>query len=261
MGNEIIRVRNASYSKYEELLIHREDLRKQAYQYERAYEREFGDLILELFNIRLKCIRKKMTIEFCQVFVNRGESVDQDALQEHLEIELGDYNKRLKEMIRENEALKAAERVTEADMLKIRRIYHRLVKKIHPDINPVTANNGELKDLWQRLIIAYKCNDLKEMEETEILVNLLLDKLMPDTMEITINDIDGKITEIESEIEKIKSTDPYQYKFLLEDITAVSEKRAELRREIKEYETYEKQLDEILDELLRGGVSIIWRMN
>ena len=35
-------------------------------------------------------------------------------------------------------------------MLKIKRIYHHLVKKIHPDINPVTNENEELKGLWQR---------------------------------------------------------------------------------------------------------------
>lgn len=262
MGDEIIRVSNSSYAKYEELLTRRDEVRKQAFQHERAYVREFGDLILEVFRMKLECIRKKKTIEYCQTFINRGLSVDQNALQEHLRKELEEYQKQLDEMIKDNEAAKEHERVTEASLLKIKKIYHRLVKKIHPDINPVTSENEELMGLWQRLIIAYNCNDLKEMEETEVLVNALLEKLDLGTMDITIPDIDEKIIAIQEEIERITSTDPYQYKYLLEDADAVEQKKQELRDELKEYEDYGKQLDEILNGMLEKGViTLTWQMN
>ena len=174
---------------------------------------------------------------------------------------MAEYEARLDKMIEDNKAAKDAVEITEADFLKIKRIYHRLVKKIHPDINPLTNENEELKGLWQRLIIAYNCNNLKEMEETEIHVNLLLKKLNLDTLDITIPNIEDKISEIEAEIERIITTDPYQYKFLLEDTAAVAQKKEELHKELKEYEDYGKQLDEILKELLQKGVAITWRMN
>ncbi len=261
MGDDIIRVSNSSYAKYEELLIRKDEVKKQAFQYERAYVREFGDLILEVFQLKLESIRKKKTIEYCQVFANRGESVDQNALQAYLAKELAEYKEQLEGMIKDNEAAKNSSKVTEADMLKIKRIYHHLVKKIHPDINPVTNENEELKGLWQRMIVAYNCNDLKEMEETEVLVNALLDKLDLGTIDVTIPDIDEKIAELEVEIERITTTDPYQYKRILEDPDAVSQKKEDLRREIKEYEDYGKQLDEILNGLLQNGVTLTWRMN
>ena len=261
MSETIIRVRNTSYARYEELLTRRDDVRKEAFCFEQAYVREFGDLILQVFQMKLECIRKKKTIEYCQVFANRGESVDQDALREFLEKELADYQAKLEQMIKDNENAKDTGRVTEAELLKIKRIYHRLVKKIHPDINPITEKNEELMGLWQRLLIAYNCNDLKEMEETEILVNALLEKLDLGTMDITIPDIDDKIVEIEAEIERIVSTDPYQYKYLLDDKEAVAQKKQELRKELKEYEDYSKQLDEILNGLLGKGVTLTWRMN
>ena len=261
MNDEIIKVSNTSYSKYEELLIRKDDVKKQAFQYERAYVREFGDLILEIFQMKLEVIRKKKTIEYCQAFANRGESVDQNALQAYLIKELAEYKKTLDEMILDNEAAKKSEKVTEVDMLKIKRIYHHLVKKIHPDINPITAENEELKGLWQRLVVAYNCNDLKEIEETEVLINSLLEKLDLGTLDITIPDIDEKIIEIETEIENITSTDPYQYKYLLEDPEAIEQKKQELRKELEEYEDYGKQLDEILNGVIKGGVTITWRMN
>lgn len=261
MGKEIIRVSNSSYAKYEDLLIRRDEVKKLAFQYERAYVREFGDLILEVFQLKLDSIRKKKTIEYCQIFANRGESIDQNALQAYLAKELAEYMEQLEGMIKDNEAAKNNSKVTEADMLKIKRIYHHLVKKIHPDINPLTNKHEELKGLWQRMIVAYNCNDLKEMEEIEVLVNALLDKLDLETIDITIPDIDDKIAELEKEIERITTTDPYLYKDILEDPDAIFQKKEGLRKEIKEYEDYGKQLDEILNRLLQNGVTLTWRMN
>jgi hypothetical protein len=211
--------------------------------------------------MKMESIRKKKTIEFCQAYANRGLSVDENALQEYLANELAEYNKQLKRMVADNEAAKKSKPITQAEALKIKRIYHHLVKKIHPDINPVTNENEELLGLWQRILIAYNCNDLKEMTEVEVLVNALLDKLNLGTLDITIPNIDEKIAEIEAEIEEIISTDPYQYKFLLEDEEAVALKKEELRAELKEYEEYGKQLDEILGGLLKKGVRLTWRMN
>lgn len=261
MCDKIVKVSNSSYARYEELLIRKDEVKKEAFQYEQAYVREFGDLILEVFQMKLESIRKKKTIEYCQIFANRGEAIDQNALQAYLAKELAEYREKLNRMIMDNEAAKKSGHVTEVELLKIKRIYHHLVKKIHPDINPVTEENEELKGLWQRLIIAYNCNNLKEMEETEILVNALLDKLNLGTLDITIPDIDEKIAEIEEEIEKITSTDPYQYKFLLEDEEAVLMKKEELRGELKEYEDYCKQLDEILNGFLQKGVTMTWLMS
>ena len=106
-------------------------------------------------------------------------------------------------MVKDNEAANKGKPVTEAEMMQIKRIYRHLVKLIHPDINPVTQENKELSDLWHRMIIAYNCNDLKEMQEVEVLVKAVLKNLDPGTPDISIPDIDEKILEIENEIEKI----------------------------------------------------------
>ena len=44
---EMIRGENTSYARYEELITRRDNLRKEAFQYHRAYVREFGDLVLD----------------------------------------------------------------------------------------------------------------------------------------------------------------------------------------------------------------------
>ena len=99
MADEIIRVKNSSYSRYEELLMRRDAARKESFQLEREYVKVFGDLILKVFEAKIDCIRKKKTIEYCQAFVNRGQSIDQDAMQEYLRQEMAEYQESLENLI------------------------------------------------------------------------------------------------------------------------------------------------------------------
>lgn len=259
--DEIIRVKNVSYDRYEELLLRRDALRKEAFQYERAYVREFGDLILEIFQLKLECIRKKKTIEFCQAAANHGQSVDQEKLQKHLQEELEVFQKQLDFMIQDAESAKKVSQVTETDLLKIKKTYHKMVKQLHPDVNPIVEKSEELQELWQRVVIAYNCNDLQLMQETEVLIAKVLEQVGSDIIDVEIPNIDEKIADLEAEIKKIRETDPYQYRFLLEDTDAVKAKKDSLSEEKKSYEEYSDQLEEILKGLVENGVTITWRMN
>lgn len=64
---EIIKVKNSSYERYEKLLLRRDSLRKEAAQINMNYIREFGSLILAVFQKKMECIRKKKTISFYQI--------------------------------------------------------------------------------------------------------------------------------------------------------------------------------------------------
>ncbi|HAL03154.1 MAG TPA: hypothetical protein DCP07_07310 [Lachnospiraceae bacterium] len=258
---DIIKVKNSSYGRYEELLIRRDNLKKEAFILQRQYVAEFGDLIIEVFEKKLECIKKKKTIEFCQRKLNYGKSIDQDELQAYLDEEMKEFQARLNDMIKDTESAKKREKVSEIDLIKIKKIYHKLVKLIHPDINPLTSENEALYDLWQRIQIAYNCNDLKEMEELEVRVTTTLEQLGVGNLEIEIPNIDDKIAELEKEIVTIMETDPYQYKFILEDPKAVEEKKQSLREELQSYIEYSEQLDNILENLMTDGNSIVWKMS
>ncbi|WP_026522346.1 hypothetical protein [Butyrivibrio sp. VCB2001] len=256
---DVIKGHNTSYARYEELINRRDELKKEAFQYHAEYVRRFGDLILELFRKKIECIRKKKTIEYCQAALNHGNNVDQAQLQAYLEKEMAEFQARLNDMVKEHEAAFKSTTVTEKDMLEIKRIYHRLVKKIHPDINPAVTGSEELMDLWHRVTVAYSCNSLKDLQELEVLVMRALESVDIDDMDIP--DIEEKISDLEKEIMEIMETDPYQYKFLLEDSKAVEAKKEDLNTELKTYDDYSKQLEEVLEELLGSGVKITWQMN
>jgi len=259
---EIIKSHNSSYARYEELINRRDSLKKEAFLYHAAYVREFGDLVLEIFRKKIECIRKKKTIEYCQAALNHGKSVDQAKMQEYLEKEMEEFQAQLDDMVKEHEASLKSEVVTEKDILEIKRIYHRLVKKIHPDINPSVTTSEELMDLWNRIVISYNCNDLKGLQELEVLVKAALENegLDEEGEVIDIPNIEEKIAGLEEEIRTIMETDPYQYKYLLDDKQAIDDKKEDLRDELRTYEDYSNQLDDVLEEIMGSGVKITWQM-
>lgn len=258
---EIIKVKNADYARYEELLLRRDQLRKEAGIYHGLYVKEFGELHLSLFEKQISCIKKKKLIAYYQAAINRGGLIDQAQVEALLAQEMQAYEQRLQDMLAENDAAKKMAEISSVKLLKIKRIYHRLAKQLHPDINPMTEKIPELKQLWNAVVTAYNCNSLADMEEAELLVNEALKRIGLGYTELEIPDLPGKIEAVEAEIKKIRETDPYQYKFLLEDPEAAAEKKQDLEAQIRSYEDYEKELDAVTDSLLKSGVKIIWKMN
>ena len=259
--DEVTRVKNASYAYYEELLLRRDELRKEAYISQRCYTAEFGDMIITVFEKKIECIRKKKTIEYCQIAANHGKMVDQQQLRDYIQAEMQGFQNQLDDMIDDTVNAKKRGTITQFELLQIKRIYHRLAKTIHPDINPNVDASKELQDLWNRIVIAYDCNQLKEIQELEILVTAALKDAGIENSDVDIPDIADKIAELETEIKKIKETDPYMYRFLLEDPAAVKEKKEQLKEELNEYNEYSDQLEKILCDLLGNGVRFTWRMN
>ena len=101
---DIVHIACGDYDRYEELLLQRDQLEKEAHSYQQAYTRELGDLIVEVFQLKIDCIALKKSIAFCVAARNRGEDIDDSLLQKHLEKCMEAYRYRLDEMIRERDA-------------------------------------------------------------------------------------------------------------------------------------------------------------
>lgn len=255
---KIVRIKDGRYDEYENLLLERDRYRKEAEFYLKAYIREFGDKTAEIFKVKIACIEKKKMIGFIQIYINRGESVNLNMMNEYIAKEMADYQKQLEIMIENNQLCRQMKTVPQDEILKIKKIYRETAKKLHPDINPLTEENEQLKELWNRLVTAYRCNDLKEIEEVQILVNTALNSLGEGNIEINIPDIEEKITALKAEIEEIRTTNPYRYKHILEDNSLIKEKNRELDEELQEYIKYESELAEYLKQYIAEGGTFSW---
>ncbi len=255
---ELMKADRGDYGRYEELLLKKSALRKECFQLEQEYIRVFGEKILRLNKLQIECAKKKKTIEFCQRAVNRGEEPDETALQDFIRQETRELQEHFRQMAEEYEAAKECTQISEAELSKIRKIYRRTAKLLHPDLHPEVAQSDELRDLWNRVSLAYACNDLKELEELEVLVAAALADHDGEGWRVEVPDLEARIASLESEIQGIKEKDPYQYKFLLEDPLAVVEKQQDLQGKISEYEAYAAKLDELLAAVLPDGMMIVW---
>lgn len=59
--------------------------------------------------------------------------------------------------------------LTEEETIRIKKIYKKIVRELHPDLNP-NASDEEV-ELLQKAIVAYKNGDLEQMEIFEVLVD------------------------------------------------------------------------------------------
>ena len=62
----------------------------------------------------------------------------------------------------------------------------------------------ELGMIFQRIMIAYQCNDYKELKELEVLTSKALDDIGEEKFEVVIPDIESKIEELEEENKSLK---------------------------------------------------------
>ncbi len=248
---DIVHIAAGDYPRYEALLLQRDQIRKDAQLYRRSYIREFGELINVLFEIKVNCIELKKSIAFCRIAKNRGERPDFSAMREYVEKQMTAYKIQLKEMLEEYNGTKLDSLINAEDMKEIKSLYRKLARQLHPDISPLIQQKPELLELWERASVAYKCNDLKMLQETDFLVQHALSQLGEESTELVIPDIQNRIIELEQEIHTIISTEPYSYKTLLEDEESVKREKQELNSEIDEYREYEAQLRIQLDILMQ----------
>lgn len=259
---EVFESDKARYEEYEELLLRRDQLCREAGSYATAYKAEFGDMLTENFKLKVECIKKKKTISYCRRRMNRGLPIDAERMNSEIDNEMKLYYMQLKELIAETKDAKEAGNVGQYRYNRAKKIYRRLAKLIHPDINKLTAENDDLKALWDRIVDAYHHSDIDELNDLEALVYKALEDLGADDFEPDFSNIEERIERVEQQINEILNTEPYIYGELLNDEEKKKEYIEQLKAEHADYEQYLVLLTNALDEMLReGGVKVVWKMN
>lgn len=253
---EIIPINDERLAEYEQLLIKRDSLKKEATLINQEYYKQFGELLIKVYEKQVECIKLKKMISFVQTAINKNEVLNLDKLNAYIDEVMTEYRRRLEEMREDHKKCSEARHIGDMDMIKIKKIYRDIVKKLHPDVSTLMDEDDRLKDLWVRTNESYSANDLQTLEEVYAQIQLILAG-MGDIGEISVSDIEDKILALKEEIQEITLSLPYTLKPYITDPIIGNEKHIELEEELDKYVQYNEQLRDMLRKMTFGlGLTI-----
>ena len=177
------------------------------------------------------------------------------AIEETLDNEFAEYQKQLDEQIgKMNDALKRskAEVLSDEDNKELKKLYRKIVKALHPDINP-DVSEAQVQ-LFDNAVSAYKNGDLGTLRIIgEMVGNNPLPEQHKDAMTQLVEErerLQGLLKSIRESIDNIKSEYPYTMKDILEDTEKTEQKKQELESILEQYNelisTYKAKIEEML---------------
>ena len=249
------------YDEYTELLYKRDTLEKEAASILIDYNRIFGEKLVSNFELKIECIKKKKMLSFCQCCINAGKKIDVGIMSRKIDDEMQLYNYELQRMIDDTKAAKEAVTIGSYRTERSKKIYRRLVKRLHPDGNKKLMESETLRELWDEIVLAYKRSDADKLEDLETMVRKELEKLGEDWLTDIPEDVEERIERVISQINEILNTEPYTYRDWIFDSSKKKARLQELDAEHEEYDKYLAELNELLEKILLNGGKTVWRMN
>ena len=222
---------------------------------ETEYMLKLGSIEYKAYEAQCAALRLKRKIELIQAKKNRQEKVIISAIEETLDNEFAEYQKQLNEQIdKMNDALKRskAEVLSDEDNKELKKLYRKIVKALHPDINP-DVSEAQVQ-LFDNAVSAYKSGDLGTLRIIgEMVGNNPLPEQHKDAMTQLVEErerLEGLLKSIRESIENIKSEYPYTMKDILEDTKKTEQKKQELESVIEQYNElisiYKANIEEML---------------
>ena len=222
---------------------------------ETEYMLNLGSIEYKAYEAQCTALRLKRKIELIQAKKNRQEKVIISAIEEVLDNEFAEYQKQLDEQINKmNDALKRskAEVLTDEENKELKKLYRKIVKALHPDINP-DVSEAQV-NLFDNAVQAYKNGDLGTLRIIgEMVGNSPLPEQHKDALTQLSEEKDrlqNLLKAIRDSIEDIKSEYPYTMKEILEDKEKTEQKKQELESILSQYteliSIYQAKIEEMM---------------
>ena len=222
---------------------------------ETEYMLKLGSIEYKAYEAQCAALRLKRKIDLIQAKKNRQEKIIISAIEETLDEEFAEYQKQLDEQIdKVNAAIKRskAEVLSDEEHKKLKKLYRKIAKALHPDINP-DVSEAQVQ-LFDNAVSAYKSGDLGTLRIiSEMVGNNPLPEQHKDAMTQLVEErerLEGLLESIRESIENIKSEYPYTMKDILEDTKKTEQKKQELESVIEQYNElisiYKAKIEEML---------------
>ena len=226
---------------------------------EAEYMLKLGGLEYKAYEAQCNVLRLKRQLELMQASLNRQEPVIMTVIENLLNTEFAEYQEKLDEQVgKMNEAIERsnADVLSEEETKELKKLYRKIVKALHPDMNPNITDNQ--RQLFDNAVAAYKNGDLDTLRAIEGMIGD--DDPQVDQASAKVKLLEEKksleklLEEVREEIETIKSQYPYTMKELLADDARVEARKRELELIISKYEEMAGIYKARIDELMKKAV-------
>lgn len=222
---------------------------------ETEYMLKLGSIEYRAYEAQCLSLRLKRKIELIQAKKNRQEKVIISAIEETLDTEFAEYQKQLDEQINKmNDAFKRskAEVLTDEENKELKKLYRKIVKALHPDINPDVSETQV--NLFDNAVKAYKNGDLNTLR---IIGEMVGNSPLPEQHKDALTQLNEEkerlqhlLKAIRDSIEQIKSEYPYTMKEIIEDEEQTEQKKKELENILSQYNElisiYKAKIEEMI---------------
>ncbi|WP_305204537.1 J domain-containing protein [Dubosiella newyorkensis] len=239
-----IRKQEDLYKRYVRLLLEKEKIVKTNFQVQQRFIELFGDLRLEMLKVEIEIAKIKKEMEYLVRKKNRNESYDLEEMDDFVNQALEGMKAQYERMKEEQAQLKNKKMLSQEEVKEVKRLYRRLVKLVHPDLNP--HQTKEQKELWHQLQKAYRNNDLAWLRELNVLIVLKT----KGHEEVEIEDLEDKIEAVREEIALLKEEDLYQMRELVFDEEWIDAYKEQYERERSDFEVYLRSLQKEKEKLI-----------
>lgn len=247
-----IRKQEDLYKRYVRLLLEKERIVKTNFQVQQRFIELFGDLRLEMLKVEIEIAKIKKEMEYLVRKKNRNESYDLEEMDDFVNQALEGMKAQYERMKEEQTQLKNKKMLSQEEVKEVKKLYRRLVKLVHPDLNP--HQTKEQKELWHQLQEAYRNNDLVWLRE----LNVLIVFKTKGHEEVEIEDLEDKIEVMREEIALLKEEDLYQMRELVFDEEWIEAYKEQYERERSDFEVYLRSLQKEKEKLIG---SFVCRLN
>ena len=223
---------------------------------EMEYMLRLGGLEHQAFSLQCKYLRLKRKAEMIRARLNRQEPVDPELIDAMLDEEFATYQAKLEEQIRKMRDAanwKNARELTEEETKEIKKRYRRIVKALHPDLNP-DVTPAQI-DLFHQAVKAYENGDLMTLRMID---DMVCKEELPAETQNAVQELQKRLEQLQklaetvrTEIDTIKTSFPYTERDLLRDEAMIAERREELQALIDEYTKAIIDMQEQINHMMR----------
>jgi len=222
---------------------------------ETEYMSKVEILEYKLFEFQCKIWRLRRKIELYQMKINRQEIPNNKEIEEQLDSEYKEYEEKLNNMSSDlQEALnrKNFGVLSEEDSKELKRIYRKLIKKLHPDLNK--DNSEKNKNLLIQVTRAYENGDLETLRNLELLTDEIIERESIETGELeelkaSKEKYENIVNTLLDEIKQIMERFPYNKKAFIKDDVLVQKRKNELENEMNLCKEVYADLEKLLKQL------------